>query len=80
MACAEHECLRREWIAARAEYQLALADLQFSSGADDFRDALKRANESFAGFHQAERAFHAHVKSHGCSRSPVLQPVSSAVL
>jgi hypothetical protein len=75
--CVEHESLRREWIAARADYQLALADLQVSSG-DDFREALQRANETFAEFHQAERELTAHLKSHGCSRIPVFQLVSSA--
>lgn len=76
--CVEHESLRREWIGARADYQLALADLQISSAADDFREALKRANQAFAELHQAERALHAHLKWHACSRTPVLQPISSA--
>jgi hypothetical protein len=77
MVCVEHESLRKEWIAARADYQLALADLQVSSGVDEFRGALKRANEAFAGFHEAERALNAHAKLHGCARIPMFQPVSS---
>jgi len=77
MVCVEHESLRQEWIAARADYQLALADLQVSAGVDEFRDALKRANETFADFHLAERALHAHLKSHGCSRITVFHAISS---
>ena len=77
MVCVEHESLRREWIAARADYQLALADLQVSAGVDEFHDALKRANETFADFYHAERVLHAHLKSHRCSRIPVFHAVAS---
>jgi hypothetical protein len=76
MVCIEHETLRRNWIGARAAYQLALADLQVSSGVDEFREALHRANEAFTDFHDAERGLTAHLKWHGCSRIPVLQTVS----
>jgi hypothetical protein len=79
MVCVEHETLRREWIAARAAYQLALADLQVSSGADEFREALHRANQAFADLHEAERGLHAHLKWHGCSRIPALGPVPYAL-
>jgi hypothetical protein len=75
MLCSEHETLRRELIAARAAYQLALADLQVSSGVDEFRQALHRANEAFGDLHEAERCLHAHLKWHGCSRIPTLRPV-----
>jgi len=75
MVCVEHETLRREWIAARASYQLALADLQVSSGVDEFREALRHANEAFADLHDAEDGLHAHLKWHGCSRIPTLRPV-----
>ena len=77
MVCVEHESLRREWIAARADYQLALAELQVSTGVDEFRDALKRANQTFAELHDAERALQAHLKWHGCSRIPVFHAVAS---
>jgi hypothetical protein len=77
--CVEHETLRREWSAARAAYQLALADLQVSSGVDEFREALHRANEAFAHLNQAERGFNAHLNWHGCSRIPALRPVRHAV-
>jgi hypothetical protein len=73
--CVEHETLRREWIAARAAYQLALADLQVSSGVEEFREALKRANETFADLNQAECGLNAHLNWHGCVRSPALPPV-----
>lgn len=78
MICFEHETLRRRWVAARANYQMALADLQTSSGVDEFRDALKRANEAFADSCQAEVALNAHLEGHGCSRIPVFRPVSQS--
>ncbi len=68
--CVEHEILRREWIAARASYQLALADLQVTSGVDEFREALKRANETFALLHRSESALNGHLEWHGCVRFP----------
>ena len=76
--CVEHESLRREWIATRADYQLTLADLQVSSGVEEFREALKRANEAFSDFNRAERALTAHLKSHGCSRIQIFHGVSAA--
>jgi hypothetical protein len=79
MVCVEHETLRREWIAARAAYQLALADLQVSSGVDEFRETLKRANEAFADFYEAERGLDAHLKWHDCARVSALRPVPRAV-
>jgi hypothetical protein len=76
--CVEHGSLRREWIAKRADYQVALADLQVSSGVDEFREALKHANETYADCCRAERALTAHLKSHGCSRNQVFHGVSAA--
>jgi hypothetical protein len=67
MLCAKHESLRRVWISARADYQLALADLQDKSRADEFRNALRRANEAFAEFNNAETALTRHLERHGCA-------------
>ena len=77
--CVEHQTLRREWIGARAAYQLALADLQVSSGVDEFRGALHRCNQAFAALYEAERALNVHLKWHGCLRVPTLRPVADAI-
>jgi hypothetical protein len=73
MDCAKHDNLRREWLAARAGYQIALANLQNSSQSDDFRSALQHANEAFAEFNEAEAALDRHLRTHGCTRIPAMQ-------
>jgi hypothetical protein len=76
MFCGKHDTLRREWVAARADYQLALADLQKKSQADEFRNALKRANQMFAEFSEAEAALNRHLEAHGCASVQVASPAA----
>ena len=76
MICAEHEALRQRWMASRADYQLALADLRVTSGVDDFKGALRRANAAFAQYEAAETALNDHVRVHACVRIHVFGWVS----
>jgi hypothetical protein len=73
MDCTKHDNLRREWLAARASYQIALANMQNSSPASDFRGALQHANEAFAEFNEAEAALDRHLRTHGCARIPAMR-------
>lgn len=76
MVCPKHDALRQEWIAARADYQLSLADLQITADAKDFREALQRANRAFSEYHIAESALNEHVRAHHCSSIPAFPPVT----
>ncbi len=79
MICGEYDNLRQNWIAARAAYQLALAELQTAANVEEFREALQRANKAFSEYYLVETGLNEHLRAHGCSRVPAFPPLTHSI-